>query len=174
MFVIGFEGVQKVAKFMKKAPKVAKFMFGGPKSHKVHERGAKSRKVYLLYPKNRKGGPKSRKVHEKGAKSRKVHFLDHKSRKVHFLEPKSRKKVGGEAPHLLEGFPGRPGPPRPIKSRIFPLNLAVPVGRVPQVPPPPKIHTPPLEFVSAADCWCKLMSGERPVVLTEYRGRSPG
>ena len=27
MFFIGFEGVQKVAKFMKKAPKVAKFMF---------------------------------------------------------------------------------------------------------------------------------------------------
>ena len=27
-------------------------------------------------------------------------------------------KVGGEAPHLFGGFPGRPGPPRPPKSTI--------------------------------------------------------
>ncbi len=31
-------------------------------------------------------------------------------------EPRrSLQKVGGEAPHLLEGFPGPPGPPRPPK-----------------------------------------------------------
>jgi len=44
---------------------------------------------------------------------------------------KPLKKVGGFAPHLFEGFPGRPGPPRPTKSRFFPLNLA------PLLVPPP-------------------------------------
>ena len=45
------------------------------------------------------------------------------------------KKVGGEAPHLLEGFPGRPGPPRHPKSMIFPLNLAPPVSATPMCRP---------------------------------------
>ena len=37
---------------------------------------------------------------------------------------KPLKMVGGFAPHLFEVFPGRPGSPRPQKSRTFPLNLA--------------------------------------------------
>ena len=41
------------------------------------------------------------------------------------------KKVGGFALHLFEGFPCRPGPPRPRKSKIFPLSLA------PLLVPPP-------------------------------------
>ena len=44
---------------------------------------------------------------------------------------KPLKKVGGEAPHLFEGFPGRPGPPRARKSMIFPLNLAPLVSATP-------------------------------------------
>ena len=44
---------------------------------------------------------------------------------------KPLKKVGGFAPHLFEGLPGRPGPPRRPKSRIFPLSLGPPL-----VPPP--------------------------------------
>ena len=39
---------------------------------------------------------------------------------------KPLKMVGGEAPYLFEVFPDRPGPRRPQKSRIFPLNLAHP------------------------------------------------
>jgi hypothetical protein len=41
------------------------------------------------------------------------------------------KKVGGEAPQLFEGFPGRAGPPRPAKIRIFPINLAPPTCGTP-------------------------------------------
>ena len=32
--------------------------------------------------------------------------------------PETVRKVGGEAPHLLQGSPGPPGPPRPQKSTI--------------------------------------------------------
>jgi len=34
------------------------------------------------------------------------------------------RKMGGFAPHRFEGFPGRPGPPRSLRSKILPLNMA--------------------------------------------------
>jgi hypothetical protein len=59
------------------------------------------------------------------------------------------RKVGGEAPHLLEGFVGPAGPPRPQTSTIFgrPQNHAL----KPKFCSPSGLHETPLQQQKRAD-----------------------